>query len=61
MEYYNAWSATRGIESDKNWKGESISGSKKKKQIQAINNATSKNLTNKQRETLYGILNVSGY
>lgn len=61
VEYYNAWSATRGIESDKNWKGESISGSKKKKQIQAINNATSKNLTNKQRETLYGLLNVSGY
>ena len=57
VEYYNAWSATRGIESDKNWKG----GSKKKKQIQAINNATSKNLTNKQRETLYGLLNVSGY
>ena len=61
VEYYNAWSATRGIESDKNWKGESISGSKKKKHIQAINNATSKTLTKKQRETLYGLLNVSGY
>lgn len=61
IDYYNAWSATRDIKSDKNWKGESISGSKKKKQIEAINNAVSKDLTKKQKETLYGILNVSGY
>lgn len=61
VEYYNAWSSTRGIETDKNWKGESISGSKKKKQIQAVNNAVSKDLTIKQRETLYGLVGISGY
>ena len=61
VDYYNAWIAQKGITADKNWKGDSISGSKKKKQIQAINEAVSDDLTPKQKETLYGIFNVSGY
>jgi hypothetical protein len=61
VEYYNAWIAQKGITGDKNWKGETISGSKKKKQIKAINEAVSDDLTKQQKETLYGIFNISGY
>lgn len=51
--------AQKGIEADKNYKGTSISGSKKKKQIKAIQDAT--DLTPEQEKILYGIFNISGY
>ena len=61
IAYYNAWASIQGVEGKKNWKGETISGSKKKNQITEINKAVGNDLTAKQKETLYGILNISGY
>lgn len=57
LDYYNAWVATQGIESDKNWKGETITNSKSKKQKEAIDKATP-NLDKWERRKLYEIFNV---
>jgi hypothetical protein len=61
MAYYNAWIAKKGVEGQKNSKGKTISGTKKKNQITEINKAVGNDLTAKQKEALYGILNISGY
>ena len=58
-DYYNAWIAQKGIESDKNWKGKTITNSKSKKQKEAVDKAISDNLTQEQKERLYGIFNIS--
>ena len=57
LDYYNAWIATQGIESDKNWKGETITNSKSKKQKEAIDKATP-DLDKWERRKLYEIFNV---
>ena len=58
---FKAYFAQKGITADKNWKGESISGSKKKKQISAIDEAVGNDLNIWQKRKLYEIFNVSGY
>ena len=57
LDYYNAWIATQGIESDKNFRGETITNSKSKKQKSAIDEATP-NLDKWERRKLYEIFNV---
>lgn len=58
IDYYNAWFAKKEAEGKKNNKGETISGTKKKAQKTAINEAVSDDLTISQRKELYKILNV---
>lgn len=55
--FFKAYFAQKGIESDKNWKGETITNSKSKKQKEAIDKATP-NLDKWERRTLYEIFNV---
>lgn len=57
LDYYNAWIATQGIEGDKNWRGETITNSKSKKQKEAIDKATP-DLDKWERRKLYEIFNV---
>ncbi len=57
VDYYNAWLAQKNAEGKKNAKGETISGTKKKAKISAINSAVD-DLTTYQKKTLYRIFNV---
>lgn len=58
-DYYNAWLAQKDAEGKKNAKGETISGTKKKAKIKAINSAVDDDLTTYQKKTLYRIFNVN--
>ena len=58
VDYYNAWLAQKDAEGKKNAKGETISGTKKKAKIKAINSAVDDDLTTYQKKTLYRIFNV---
>lgn len=57
VDYYNAWLAQKDVEGKKNAKGETISGTKKKAKIKAIQEAT--DLTTKQNKTLYKLFNLN--
>ena len=57
-DFFKAYDATRGIESDKDRNGKTIENSKSKKLKEAIDKATTK-LTSKQRKILYDAFNVS--
>jgi hypothetical protein len=57
-DFFKAYDATRGIESDKDRSGKTIENSKSKKLKEAIDKATPK-LTSKQRKILYDAFNVS--
>lgn len=59
VDYYNAWLAQKDAEGKKNAKGETISGTKKKAKIKAINSAVDDDLTTYQKKTLYRIFNVN--
>lgn len=59
--FFKAYFAQKNITSDKNWQGKTISGSKAKKQIEAINSAVGDDLTLEQKKRLYGIFNIAGY
>lgn len=58
VDYYNAWLAQKDAEGKKNAKGETISGTKKKAKIKAINSAVDDDLTTYQKKALYRIFNV---
>lgn len=58
IDYYNAWLAKSEAEGKKNSNGKTISGTKKKAQIKAINEAVSDDITPQQKKSLYKILNV---
>jgi hypothetical protein len=57
VDYYNAWIAQKGIESDKNYQGKTITNSKSKKQKAAVDKATP-DLTKKQRKILYDMFSI---
>lgn len=57
-DFFKAYDATRGIESDKDRSGKTIENSKSKKVKEAIDKSTPK-LTTKQRKILYDAFNVS--
>lgn len=59
VDYYNAWLAQKDAEGKKNAKGETISGTKKKAKIKAINGAVNDDLTTYQKKALYRIFNVN--
>ena len=59
VDYYNAWLAQKDAEGKKNAKGETISGTKKKAKIKAINSAVDDDLTTYQKKALYRIFNVN--
>lgn len=59
VDYYNAWLAQKDVEGKKNAKGETISGTKKKAKIKAINSAVDDDLTTYQKKALYRIFNVN--
>jgi hypothetical protein len=58
VDYYNAWLAQKDAEGKKNTFGKTISGTKKKAKIKAINEAVDDDLTPRQKKILYGIFNV---
>lgn len=58
VDYYNAWLARKDAEGKKNTFGKTISGTKKKAKIKAINEAVDDDLTPRQKKILYGIFNV---
>lgn len=58
VDYYNAWLAQKDAEGKKNTFGKTISGTKKKAKINAINEAVDDDLTPRQKKILYGIFNV---
>lgn len=58
IDYYNAWFAKKEAEGKKNAKGETISGTNKKAQKTAINEAVSDDITPQQKKSLYKILGV---
>ena len=58
VDFYNAWVAQKNAEGKKNAKGETISGTKKKAKIKAINSAVDDDLTTYQKKTLYKLFNV---
>lgn len=55
IDYYNAWVAQKDVEGKKNYKGETISGTKKANKIKAIKEATG--LSQYKANKLYEILN----
>lgn len=59
VDFYNAWVAQKNAEGKKNAKGETISGTKKKAKIKAINSAVDDDLTTYQKKALYRIFNVN--
>lgn len=58
VDYYIAWLAQKDVEGKKNLQGNTISGTKKRNRISAVNKAVGDDLTSKQKNVLYELLNI---